>query len=547
MISLTGLSRDPDTWTQEIRTELQEGMQDLDQDTQDLAERVMIPLLPYHQRLPIIYPNLFKLEFAEYHDEFWSWVDQIIKDKAYPAFIAILPRGGGKSTNCETAVIELGSIGARKYCWYVRETQDQADKSVENIGALLEDPDIERYYPLMAQRAVGKYGKAKGWRRSRLITASGFTVDGMGIDKAVRGVKDLEQRPDLIILDDVDGLHDSQNITQKKIEILTDSIIPAGSRDVAVIFVQNMMIPDGVMSQAHDGRAEFLLDRVTSGPHKAVDGLAYIKGPDGLYQMTAGTPTWEGFKEETVNFYLNLWGPTSFMREAQHEVHRTGGFYDHIDFDRCSQEELPALHKTIVIVDPAITSTDKSDNQGILVDALGVDEIIYRLYAWEGIVSPQTAISNAILKGVLFKASEVIIETDQGGDTWKSVYRESAHALVRSGQIRGNQIPRMRQVKAGAGHGSKVHRGQQMLTAYELGRFCHVYGTHEVLERALLRFPKKPVDLPDAGYWGWWELWAHPRKIKPGSVDWYADNVKVEASTGPPQRSKKEIEEMLNG
>jgi hypothetical protein len=45
-----------------------------------------------------------------------------------------------------------------------------------------------------------------------------------------------------------------------------------------------------------------------------------------------------------------------------------------------------------------------------------------------------------------------------------------------------------------------------MLVSYEKGNVVHVIGTHEILERALKRFPNEPLDLADAAYWGWNDL-----------------------------------------
>jgi len=551
---LDDLNRDPGSWSVEVKAFLSEKIDSLDEDEQDLAERLLIPLMPYGKRLPVIYPELYSLDFAPYHHDFWRWADQIIKGQAVPAFIGILPRGGGKSTNAEVACVELGGVNARSYAWYVRETQDQADKSVGNVNEILEGKSVARYYPQMSERSVGKYGKAKAWRRNRLMTASGFVLDGMGLDKAVRGVKDLEQRPDPIIFDDVDGRHDSLSTTQKKIEIMTESIIPAGSRDVAVIFMQNLLIADGVMSQLVDGRAQFLLNRILCGPYKAINDLAYRKrkdtGPgEPVYEITGGSPTWEGFDIPVAEKMMDDIGPTAFLREAQHEVERTGGMYDHVDFHHIREEALPPLVKTYVLVDPAITSTDKSDNQAVVVGSLGVDDQIYVHYGWEGITSPQKAIKNAIIRAVHFKATKLYIETDQGGDTWKSVYREAWKELVRDGVVPIGMIPKMEQVKAGAGHGSKVHRGNQMLVDYELGRVTHVLGTHAQIEKALLRFPTKPLDLADALYWCWWTLWGRRKpEMKTGRIDWYGDQgLPQEQEGGIPQRSEQEVREMLNG
>ena len=134
---------------------------------------------------------------------------------------------------------------------------DKADKNVENIAVQLESEPIARHYPRHANRKVSKYGTSRGWRRNRLRTAGGFTIDAVGLDTAARGLKVEERRPDLIVLDDVDGKHDTLTTTAKKIATITTSILPAGSTNVAVLFVQNLIIRDGVASRIADGRARY--------------------------------------------------------------------------------------------------------------------------------------------------------------------------------------------------------------------------------------------------------------------------------------------------
>jgi phage terminase large subunit-like protein len=165
------------------------------------------------------------------------------------------------------------------------------------------------------------------------------------------------------------------------------------------------------------------------------------------------------------------------------------------------------LERVVVWVDPAVTSTDQSDAHGIQADGIA-DDIIYRLYSWEGRTSPDDVIRRAILKAVELGAECVGVETDQGGDTWQSVYDRVWDALVTAGAIPdGAPKPLFRQEKAGAGHGPKAHRASQMLAAYERGEIVHVVGTHGPLEAGLRRFPlTKPFDLADAAYWAWHDL-----------------------------------------
>ena len=489
----------------------------------------------WQERLPLVYPKSFSKPFAEYHGVLWDWLDDITKEMP-PSLIVIWPRGSGKSTDAEVSAIEVGASKKRMYCWYVRETQDQADKSVENIGALLESPEVERYYPMMSERALGKFGKPKGWRRNRLSTAQGFTIDAMGLDTAIRGVKVEENRPDYIILDDIDGRHDTIVTTTKKLEIITQSIIPAGAPNVAVLAIQNLLLPDGVFAQLVDGRAEFLLDRVVSGPHKAIENLAY-KQQDGKFMVTGGDPTWpEGQGTETIQKQINLWGLTSFLREAQHDVEKFGGMYDHIEFVYCDWKDLPDLVRIAIWVDPAVTSTDKSDSMGIQADGIAEDGTIYRLYSWEAITSPEDAIKRAIRKALELGALRVGVETDQGGDTWQSVYARALEAIqeemrpleekdenpkryeARLDIWANTAWPSFKADKAGAGHGPKTHRGQQMLADYERGTIVHVTGTHAILEKSLRRFPKKPLDLADAAYWSWADL--RNRLSARSLIDW---------------------------
>jgi hypothetical protein len=275
--------------------------------------------------VPSLFPKHVRYPFADRHVAFWDHVWSVQLGRPARAFIGIWPRDGGKSTSAELATAALGLRGVRKYALYVRMTQVQADKSVANIAALLESKAVERHYPAHADREVNKYGNSKGWRRERLRTAGGFTVDAVGLDTAVRGLKVEEQRPDLIIFDDIDEQDDSAATTAHKINVLTKSVLPAGSDDLCVIGIQNLIIADGVFSRLEDGRADFLTDRVMSGPHPAIRGLEWEWQEDPetgtrVPIITSGEPTWLGQDVAKCQKLMQTIGPSAFEKECQHEV-----------------------------------------------------------------------------------------------------------------------------------------------------------------------------------------------------------------------------------
>jgi hypothetical protein len=480
---------------------------------------------------------------APHHRRFWTWLWDIQPGRRPRPFVGIWPRGGAKSTNAEMGAIALGAPrqqedGSRRptrnYAWYVSEVQDQADDHVETVGAMLESSELATFYPDLARRAVNKYGSSRGWRRNRLRTAAGFTVDAVGLDTAARGIKIEEARPGLIVFDDIDGRHDSQATTDKKRETITQTLIPAGSADRALMFIQNLVHPTSIFAQLADGSAGFLTQAHISGPVPAVEDLTYAAKRDRIV-ITSGTPTWAGQDLDTCQADIDEIGITAFLQEAQHEVEAPpGGMFDHLDLAalRIDWDDVPPLDRVVVWVDPAVTKKDQSDAHAIQADGIAGDTI-YRLHSWEQRSTPLAAIKRAIQTAARYGATYVGVETDQGGDTWRSTFREARTAAAE--EATGDDRDRIRRIrfaeaKAGQGQDPKTHRASIMLADYEKPgrRIRHVTGTHLVLEKALARFPKThPLDLVDAGYWAWNDLRNKPE------IAGYAADIEADLADEP--------------
>lgn len=452
-------------------------------------------------------------DFASHQRTIWEWGDTITKGVRVPSLVAILSRGGGKSTTAELLAVRQGATKRRRYILYVRATQDQADRSIDNIASLLESPIFSQSYPYASKKSVNKYGQSKGWRRNRLRAANGMTIDAFGLDAALRGAKVEEARPDLIILDDIDEKHDSIKITTKKIETLTMSILPAGSSDFAVCGIQNMVLSNGVFARLASGEADFLQDRILIGPVPAIENLEYEQRYDeklkrSRFMITGGTATWAGQDIKTCENQINDWGLMSFLAEAQHDVDASkDGTYSGVVFEHCSMEDVPELKRRELWVDPAVTDSDDADCMGIQVDGITREGKIYRLYSWEDRTNTRAVLRRAFLKGFEYRVHAIGVETDQGGDLWKGEYDSVYSSMVAAKELpKGWGKPTFKAAKAGA-IGSKRHRHNMMRSAYDRGEFIHVLGTNKVLENALSRFPlHKPFDLADASFWSWRSL-----------------------------------------
>lgn len=231
---------------------------------------------------------------APYHEEFWRWVQD---------------------------------LPPKHYALYVSDTQDQADQHVSNISEMLTSEVFAAVYPAMARRRLTKYGQIAGWRRNRLSTGSGYTIDAGGLLTGIRGARVGNQRPDLINFDDLDDTDDSPTVTERKERNLTRSIIPAQGDGCAFIGAQNLIVRGGIFTQLADGTADFLRDRIVSGPHPALlnfDPERDIRErADGTYELIGGEPTWRdrAFVESLINTY----GLESFLIECQHRLNAQSG------------------------------------------------------------------------------------------------------------------------------------------------------------------------------------------------------------------------------
>jgi predicted phage terminase large subunit-like protein len=258
------------------------------------------------------------IAMAPHHDALWQWVWALRPGQAARPFIALWPRGGGKSTTAELACVCMAVFGLRRYGLYVSESQEQADDHVGNVAHVLEQPSLG------IERSLSKYGYSRGWRGNRVRTADDFMLDAVGLDTAARGAKSgIEQRPDVLILDDLDSESDSPPVIAKKITTLTRKLLPAGAASLAVLGIQNLPNTDGIFAQLADGRADFLRERQVSGPYPALEDFAATPVPDptggaSRWQITRGVPTWAGQDVAACEALLNIIGLPAFLAECQH-------------------------------------------------------------------------------------------------------------------------------------------------------------------------------------------------------------------------------------
>ena len=472
----------------------------------------------WRERIPAMFARYFWYPFSKPHAELWDWVNAIDKASSPRPFVAVWPRGRGKSTNAESAIADLGVRDARTYCMYVSGTQDQADKHVQTVARMFELDTVARYAPTIGRPKISKNGN-RIWNRQIVTTATGFTIEAIGLNKAVRGQKIDWARPDLIVFDDVDEKHDSELVLGKKEEIITDSILPAGAANAAVMFVQNLIHADSIASKlakrpGTDGAAGFLMTRLISGPFPSVEGLKYTSEEvDDVFRwrITAGRSLWQGFDLSVCEEEINRVGPTSYRRESQHDVDADNpdALLTAEDFNRTRRAVAPPLSSIAVAVDPPGGSTEC----GIIVGGKARVGNDWHGFVIEDATTPAGAKPEQWALAVLqayyrHNADEIIVERNYGGDMvsatlrltkWTIEEEDADGNLVEQILVDGSKVA-IREVTATRG---KRVRAEPVALVYQQNK-GHNVGEFPALEKEWRQWQPGDADSPnrlDAHVW----------------------------------------------
>ena len=287
--------------------------------------------------LSLLAPSWVGHAYAEWHRRLMSWSMSLTPGTKPRPLVVCASRGAGKSSILSLALLLIAARRARSYGLYVSNTGRQTEDAIGGVAELLGSPMLAQAFPKVAEQYRTEQGTARDWTKNRVRTGSGFTLDGIGMDQSMRGARIGNLRPDLIVFDDIEDREDSPSTTAKKRRQMSDALIPAGSSDAAIVYVQNRIHDggtDGLMVEQVEGRADLLANAVVLGPIPMIENLELTErtptdDDPRRYVVTGGRPTWEGQPLEFAESLITEGGLSSFLRERQHEdAPADGGLFD---------------------------------------------------------------------------------------------------------------------------------------------------------------------------------------------------------------------------
>ncbi len=238
-------------------------------------------------------------------------------------FLAGWSRENGKSSTVEWACITEGAAELEGYVLYVSNTQASAENHVSAIRQRLESNDITQFFPDLAAPQIGNFGNQYGWRQNFLMTKSGWAIRPVGLDVAVRGFKEGDLRPSMIVFDDIDDYKMSLADAETNLGTISRSILPSGTKNTIHLIAQNLIAEHCVVNQIYTGQTDVLADHFAS-VYPAFDELEVEQQIDrktgkSKSVIKHAVPVWSGFDTESAQIYLNKVGLEAFYAEYQHD------------------------------------------------------------------------------------------------------------------------------------------------------------------------------------------------------------------------------------
>lgn len=189
------------------------------------------------------FPEAFTLAWSDYHKSAAAKIERAVKSGGLYAFA--MPRGSGKTTICEWAVLWSALTGYSNYTVLVGASERSAEQRLANlktsllINDLLLDDFPEVCYPIRclgrsARRAEGQKQEGQStaieWKAKRIVLptvrrqgkqtkSSGTVIEVFGITGELRGLNHQLQtgeivRPQLAICDDPQTRESAKSVSQ---------------------------------------------------------------------------------------------------------------------------------------------------------------------------------------------------------------------------------------------------------------------------------------------------------------------------------------------
>lgn len=410
----------------------------------------------------------------------------------------IAPRNTGKSTWWFLILpLWAAAHGHIKFAAAFAASATQAETHLATAKAELDRNDLlRRDFPDLCTPARRASGNSVADTQSMYVAKSGFVFAARGVDSSSLGMKVGEQRPDLILLDDIepDESSYSPDLAAKRKTTLLDAILPLNIY-ATVVICGTVTMPGSIIHQlVRHARGVETADWIREEGIRAHYSAPIVQRADGT-ERSMWPAKWplaylleirhtRSYAKNMANDPLAadgaLWTPEDFRYPeppTAEERALAGGLNRSDRLDLLTGLD-PVTHMMLSI-DPATTAKLSSDFTGLAVVSWSAQTRRCTVHAATAVrVQPGPLLRNLVLAFLdeFPQIGLILVEVNQGGDTWKAILHDLPVKVKTVNQSE-----------------NKFVRAEGVLNHYQRGRVIHARRLPE-LEQQMCTFPKGPFD-----------------------------------------------------
>lgn len=329
----------------------------------------------------LLMPLIFKYCYPPVFQAVWTWLLSYVHQKrTFPQLALGLPRGFGKSTLMKIFLAYCILFTDRKFILVVAATAKLAQNIISDVCDMLDEPNVKAVF------GDWRLGLEKDTQELKKFGFRGRTIilAAAGAETKVRGLNVKNERPDVILMDDIqsrdcaDSPVQSESLESWMVGTLMKAKDPSSCM---FLFVANMY-PTKLS----------ILRRLKSNPK----WIKFIAG--GI--LADGTSLWEELQpitQLTAEFEndLAMGRPEIFYAEVLNDENvQANNLIDLTKLPACSYEEGDIAGGKFIIIDP---SNDKINSDAISIGYFEVHNGLPMLMQLEeGSFSPGDTIRKAL-------------------------------------------------------------------------------------------------------------------------------------------------------
>jgi predicted phage terminase large subunit-like protein len=219
-------------------------MKDLNRSIRDLQKEMASKNLKFFATT--YFGHYCKCSFAPFHLQLFVLLAKITLERGRQVAIAA-PRGNAKSSVVSLIYVLWCICYGYEQCILIfSSTRRQSEKLLAHIkDELSSNEKLRGDFPEVCEPPNPR------WRNDEIITKNGINVVSSSVEHGIRGIRHKENRPTLIILDDVEAIENirSQDQREKVFDWFTRMVLNLGSENTNYIVVGTILHFDSLLAK----------------------------------------------------------------------------------------------------------------------------------------------------------------------------------------------------------------------------------------------------------------------------------------------------------